>query len=88
MPIREIPKAYEYTCDSCGKTHLQENANGHYPNSRPKYWATLHLEQSAYDHQGGAVADASIISLLCDECCKAVVAAINDAIMNKRAQSA
>lgn len=43
MSIREIPKAFEYTCDKCGATHKQENASGHYGNSTPPGWLTIRL---------------------------------------------
>jgi hypothetical protein len=77
MAIREIPKSFEYQCDVCGKTHLQENANGHYTNSRPPHWAWLMVKQDAYDYQGAAVADGSINRLLCDECRPSLVEAVN-----------
>lgn len=79
MPIREIPKAYEYTCDICGKTHLQENAGGHYTDSRPPYWARLIFRRAATDFQGQEVADASFERLLCEICVPALLKAINDA---------
>lgn len=41
MAIREIPKSYEYTCDKCSYTHIQENASGHYTNSTPYGWSRL-----------------------------------------------
>lgn len=78
MAIREIPKAFDYICDVCGKTHRQENAGGHYTDSRPPYWATLIVSQDAYDFQGTAVADATIRRLLCDDCRSSAIKAIND----------
>ena len=51
MTIREVPKQYIYSCDRCGDRHVQENANGHYTNSRPPHWqrvvvyADLTIEQ-------------------------------------------
>lgn len=80
MAIQEIPRSFLYICDGCKKEHLQENASGHYSNSRPKYWATLKVSRDAYDYQGCAVADGSIERLLCDECSTKVVQAINSAI--------
>lgn len=68
MSVKEIPKAYEYTCDRCGTTHLQENASGHYSNSRPKHWATLLLQQDSYDYQGQAVVNGDVSFLLCQDC--------------------
>jgi hypothetical protein len=80
MGIREVPKSYVYTCDGCRKEHTQENASGHYLNSRPKYWSTLKVGRDAYDYQGCAVADGSIERLLCDSCSEKVMKAINKAL--------
>ena len=77
MTIREIPRAFEYRCDVCGKTHVQENAGGHYTDSRPDRWARLIIRQDAHDFQGQAVADGSIERLLCDDCRPGIIAAIN-----------
>ncbi len=41
MSVREIPKSYEYTCDGCGRKHVQEGATGHYRNSSPPGWAKI-----------------------------------------------
>ena len=49
MSIREIPKAYEYSCDRCGTTHLQENAGGHYTNSCPSKWGRIKWYSSSAD---------------------------------------
>jgi hypothetical protein len=46
MPIEEIPKSYRYTCDICGDTHIQPNANGHYTDSTPKWWSRLKFQPS------------------------------------------
>lgn len=57
MAIKEIPKSYQYICDSlhckgsrgqARTTHLQENANGYYTNSTPTNstpygWVTIKL---------------------------------------------
>lgn len=80
MGIREIPKSYEYTCDGCGKPHLQENASGHYTDSRPPHWARLKLARHAYDGGDIAVGDASIERLLCSSCAEKVASAINAAV--------
>ena len=77
MSIREIPKAFEYVCDVCKKAHMQQNASGHYSNSRPPHWADLHIKQDAYDYQGAAVADGSVHRLLCDDCRYSVIKVIN-----------
>ena len=77
MAVREIPKAFEYVCDLCGAVHRQENASGHYSNSRPPYWISVNVGADAHDFQGAAVADASVKRLLCDKCGPRVVAAIN-----------
>ena len=56
MAIREIPKAFDHTCDVCGKTRQQET------DSRPPHWANLIIRQDAYDYQGqGGVAMAETI---------------------------
>lgn len=68
MSVREIPKSYEYTCDCCGTVHVQENAGGHYTNSRPPRWAMLTLAQDAEDWSGAAVADGTLKLLLCQLC--------------------
>lgn len=61
MSIREIPKSYEYQCDGCPVTHLQENANGHYFNSTPEGWMTVKLQPG---HGGGGGTE----KLLCPNC--------------------
>lgn len=77
MSVREIPKAFEYTCDGCGQLHLQENASGHYSNSRPPRWASLVFARLAYDPQGAACADATVKLLLCEDCSARTAKAIN-----------
>ncbi len=78
MAVTEVPKSYIYTCDSCGETHTQENANGHYSNSRPSYWSNLIIEKDAYDYQGAAVADGSVRLLLCNKCTSDIIDAVNE----------
>jgi hypothetical protein len=80
MAVVEVPRSYRYICDDCGAEHVQENAGGHYTNSRPKFWAHLKLSRDAYDHQGSAVADGSIERLLCAACSEKVISSINSAI--------
>lgn len=75
MGITEIPRSFLYTCDGCGEEHKQENAGGHYTESRPPFWSNLIMRRSAYD-SGMAVADASIIKLLCVRCSDRVEYAI------------
>jgi hypothetical protein len=77
MAIREVPRSYVYTCDGCGEEHTQENANGHYSNSRPSYWSKLKIEKDAYDYQGAPVADGSVELLLCNKCTSAIIESIN-----------
>lgn len=77
--IREIPKAFEYTCDQCRTTHRQENASGHYTNSRPPGWVGLKVLRDAYDFQGQAVAPANIDRLLCEKCGPILLQTINNA---------
>ncbi len=64
MAIREVPKSFEYTCDNCGKTHLQQNASGHYTNSVPPRWH--HLWWIKGEDSDGRSYD--IKKLLCDAC--------------------
>lgn len=85
MSVREIPRAFEYSCDVCGKVHRQENAGGRYTNSRPPYWSHLKIGRYAYDFQGSAVADGSIERLLCDECGPIIFTAINEASAGRKA---
>jgi len=83
MAIREIPKSYEYTCDGCQFVHIQENASGHYFNSRPPHWASLTFARDAYDYQGAACADATVKRLLCAMCAGKVALAINAALVKE-----
>lgn len=77
MSIIEIPRQFKYVCDTCGKIHVQENANGHYSDSRPPHWGRLIIRQDAHDYQGQAVADGTIERLLCSDCHPSVIDAIN-----------
>lgn len=62
MSIKEVPKSYHYSCDasSCGTGHTQENASGHYMNSRPEGWLKITVYS---DHRPGG-SDV----LLCPRC--------------------
>lgn len=77
MAVEEIPKSFRYTCDVCGETHTQENANGHYTNGTPPKWAKLVFKRDAVDFQGYAVADGTVERLLCHSCNPAILDAIN-----------
>lgn len=79
MAVEEIPKAFKYICDCCGKEHIQANAAGHYTNSRPPHWSVLKLIRAAEDFQGAEVADASIEKLLCPSCVVIIAEAVNTA---------
>ena len=81
MSIREIPRSFVYTCDACGIEHLQENAGGHYTDSRPPLWERLKLHRTAVDYQGTPCADASIERLLCDRCAAIISKAVNEATL-------
>lgn len=81
MGIQEIPRAFLYVCDGCGDEHKQENAGGHYSNSRPPHWSNLKIGRDAYDAQGAAVADGSIERLLCTKCGEKAFVAINAALL-------
>mgnify|MGYP001263534490 CR=1 FL=1 len=83
MSIREIPRSFVYTCDGCKVEHTQENAGGHYANSRPPHWATLKIAREAYDSHGAACADASLERLLCKDCAGKVFAAVNTSLSSR-----
>lgn len=88
MSIETIPASFRYSCDVCGKAHLQENATGHYPDSRPPRWGRLSLKrQGAADHQGVVWTDGSIKRLLCDACLPIIEAAINEGAEKCRSPS-
>lgn len=87
MTTREIPRAFEYICDVCGKKYVQENAGGQYFDSRPPFWARLVIKQDARDFQGRAVAADSIERLLCDDCRAGIIAAINAWSDKRRARA-
>lgn len=68
MTIRAIPAAFEYKCDNCGRTHLQENASGTYANSTPPEWMSLKVfryNKTPFD------------VLLCEKCETPFVALLN-----------
>lgn len=50
MSVKEIPRAFDYICDACNETHHQENAGGHYTNSRPPNWSHLKMA-GAHDRE-------------------------------------
>lgn len=77
MAIREIPKSFVYTCDVCGVEHAQENANGHYTDSRPPHWVRLMFKRTAYDEHNMPCVDASVELLLCPEHAKMAQQGIN-----------
>lgn len=66
MSIREIPKSYEYQCDGCPVTHVQEHAGGHYTNSTPPHWVTVII-------RGGEGSGGGAEKLLCPDCKKHLV---------------
>lgn len=80
MAVREIPASYEYVCDGCKKATTTPTKIG-----RPRYWATLAIEQNAYDHHGCAVADGTVRRLLCRDCTETASMAINEAIAARAA---
>ncbi len=67
--IETIPMSYKYTCDACGKTHIQEHAAGHYTNSTPPKWGML-KHYSAYPQEQSASQsnDGREDWLLCIDC--------------------
>lgn len=65
MAIKEIPKSYEYCCDKCGASHVQQNASGHYTNSTPPNWYRLRINSDYYRYP---VADGEPTRLLCQKC--------------------
>ena len=76
MPIREIPRSFEYTCDRCGKAHVQENANLQYANGRPPGWDNLTLTRCTLSDW----ADQTIKHLLCPPCSDLIAEAIDKAM--------
>lgn len=77
MPTTEIPAAFKHVCDGCEAVQQSQSR------TRPAYWCDLTVAQDAYDYQGHAVADGTIRKLLCDECKRAVVHAVN---LNRQAR--
>lgn len=75
MTIREIPKCYEYKCDKCEVTHLQENASGHYGNSTPPQWYRLRINSDFYRYPA---ANEEPSRLLCRKCGDALRKVLND----------
>lgn len=70
MTIREIPRAFVYECDGCGLEHKQENAGGHYTDSRPDGWGRVTLKYAA---------NFELERLLCPKCLTRVKDAIDEA---------
>lgn len=62
MGVVEIPRSFKYTCDRCGDEHVQENAAGHYSNSRPPNWSSVQVLGRPLES-----------SLLCDDCSNEVM---------------
>jgi hypothetical protein len=74
MAIKEIPQYYEYTCDRCKRVESRKTK------TRPPYWVDLRFLQDAYDYQGMAVADGSFFWMLCGDCAKIMIEAIDNAM--------
>lgn len=66
MSIREIPRSFEYQCDGCPQTHVQEGAGGHYTNSTPPNWLTI-IIRPGESGRGGTE------KLLCPDCKKLLI---------------
>ena len=81
MSIREIPRAFEYTCDFCKTDHLQQNAG-----SRPSGWGNLKLERDATDCQGNAVADGSQKWLVCPKCLAVLISTFDANLIRRLKQ--
>lgn len=75
MPIKEIPKSYEYCCDKCAAAHIQQNAAGHYTNSTPPNWYRLRINSDYYRYP---VADGEPTRLLCQKCGDALRKILNE----------
>lgn len=60
----ETVRGFRYICDGCGTVHLQENADGHYTDSRPDNWYTFRAI-GEYEKYAG---DARQNKLLCWDC--------------------
>ena len=46
MAVEEF-QGFTYTCDRCGKMHMQQNASGHYTNSTPPDWGRVKYTPSS-----------------------------------------
>ena len=79
MTVETIPQAFRYICDICGHVHIQENATGHYTDSKPPHWYKLRILADADDWQGQVVAGHDIERLLCSTCGPIITAALNKA---------
>jgi hypothetical protein len=86
MSVYEIPKSFKYVCDVCGAAHVQENANGHYTDSRPPRWGYVDVRQALIDLDGDEVGDASVSHLLCQQCLPVISKAIKDAAKTRSAK--
>jgi predicted SprT family Zn-dependent metalloprotease len=71
MAVREIPRAFEYTCDACGMVHRQENASGQHTNGCPPHWLRLRTFSNS---------DMGSERLFCATCSRKVVKAVNDIV--------
>lgn len=75
VTIKEIPRSFEYCCDKCKASHLQQNASGHYTNSTPPQWFRLRLHSDYYRYP---VANEEPTRLLCQKCGDSLRKLLND----------
>lgn len=72
MSSKSVPAKRLFTCDGCGLEQLEPD-NG----MRPSRWSQVHFRRDAYDFQGRAVADASVLLDFCALCTQSAAEALN-----------
>lgn len=79
MAIKEIRRAFEYSCDGCPVTHIQHNAEGHYFQSLPPGWSSLRFirKEGGDGHQ--LQTDMKDV-LLCERCGEKIADAIKKVV--------
>ena len=78
MTIREIPRAFLYTCDACDVEHRQENAQGHYTESVPPHWSRIRIRKGSSFEETFETFE----HLLCDACGPRTIGAIDRVMDN------
>lgn len=75
MSVREIPKSYVYTCDSCRK-ECQNSKGG----KRPTGWHLLNWYADVLDYYNSTITNTSFEHLLCPDCGDIIKKTIDAAI--------